>query len=189
MFTSSARSAIRIATAFRLADWRDKGLPEILTAIASLGRSDISLTVCGSGKPPPELLNIIRQHPRCSLMSGLDDHDLARQLAAADLFILATRTRLGQHPSGEGFGLVLLEAQVAGTPVIAPAYGGSHDAYLNEVTGCAPLDESPEALGRLLARLLQDPQTLPRMSKHAAEWARESFAPEKYAALAVERLM
>ncbi len=183
------RSTIHLATAFRLADWRDKGLPELLVAIASLGRSDIYLTISGSGKPPPDLLHLIQQYPRCTVLSDLSDHELARQLANADLFVLATRTRMGRHASGEGFGLVLLEAQVAGTPVIAPAYGGSHDAYLNEVTGCAPLDESPEALARLLAEMLQDPQRLARMAKHASKWARESFAPEKYGSLAVVKLL
>ena len=122
-------------------------------------------------------------------MPGLTDQDLARQFASADLFVLATRTRPGRQPSGEGFGLVLLEAQVAGTPVVAPAYGGSHDAYIHGVTGDAPIDETASALGDVLDRLLRDPDQLARMSKHAAEWARECFAPDRYAALAVDRLL
>jgi hypothetical protein len=37
---------------------------------------------------------------------------------------------------------VLIEAQVAGTPVIVPAYGGSSSAYVEGMTGAAPTDES-----------------------------------------------
>lgn len=176
-------------TAFRLAEWRDKGLPEILDAVASLGRDDVSVTVCGSGEPPPDLRSLVRQHPRCKIRAGLSDSDLARQLAGADLFVLATRSKGGRHASGEGFGLVLLEAQVAGTPVVAPAYGGSHDAYIEGITGLAPTDETAGSLTRVITDLLQDPARLAQMGKQAGEWSRERFAPERYATLAVTRLL
>jgi glycosyltransferase involved in cell wall biosynthesis len=180
---------IHLLTAFRLADWRDKGLPELLRAVATLGRPDVHLTICGSGEPPDELLRLIGEHSHCTLRAGLTDSDFARQLAAADLFILATRTRPGRDACGEGFGLVLLEAQVAGTPVIAPAHGGSHDAYVDGVTGVAPADETAEALARVLGELLQDPERLARMGQRASGWARESFAPERYASRTVAALL
>lgn len=183
------RSGISLMTAFRLPDWRDKGLPELLGAVAALGRHDVHLTICGTGQPPPELLRLVRKQENCTLMPDLADHELAAQFASADLFVLATRTRQGRQPSGEGFGLVLLEAQVAGTPVVAPAYGGSHDAYIRGVTGEGPLDETASALKDVLQRLLRDPDQLDRMSGHAAKWARESFSPDKYAVLAVEKLL
>jgi phosphatidyl-myo-inositol dimannoside synthase len=180
---------IRLITAFRLGDWRDKGLPELLEAIASLGSDELSLTVCGSGEPSAELRQLLRQHPYCVLRPGLTDRGLAGELAAADLFVLATRTRAGRYASGEGFGLVLLEAQVAGTPVIAPAFGGSYDAFLDHVTGLAPADETAGALAKVLRELTADRELLDRMSKQAAEWSRECFEPDRYAARAVAALL
>ena len=180
---------IRLVTAFRLADWRSKGLPQLLEAVDSLGRPDLEVTVCGSGQPSADLQRFTRSHRCCVLRPGLSDHELALQLAASDLFVLATRTRFGRTASGEGFGLVLLEAQVAATPVIAPAYGGSRDAYIDHVTGVAPTDESSGALARTLNALLADPCRLAQMGKDAAEWARRCCAPRDYAALAVERLL
>jgi glycosyltransferase involved in cell wall biosynthesis len=180
---------IHLVTAFRLADWRDKGLPELLDAIATLGRSDVQLTVCGSGDPPTEMLKLVREHRCCSVRVGLTDIELAQQLATADLFVLATRTRSGRSASGEGFGLVLLEAQVAGTPVVGPAYGGSHDAYVDRITGVAPTDETTGALADVLDELVGDSERLSQMGKQAAEWARESFAPQRYADVAVARLL
>jgi phosphatidylinositol alpha-1,6-mannosyltransferase len=183
-------SGIRLVTAFRLSAWREKGLPQLMQAVAALGRPDVSLTVCGSGEPPAEFLRAVRESAvRCSVRQQLSDQELASDLAGADLFVLATRTRIGRYPSGEGFGLVLLEAQVAGTPVVGPAYGGSPDSYIDRVTGVAPPDESAEALKKLLASLLADPQGLAKMGQCAAEWARDSFTPKKYAALAVSRLL
>jgi phosphatidyl-myo-inositol dimannoside synthase len=180
---------IRLVTAFRLADWRTKGLERLLASATALRRPDVRLTVCGSGDPPIELLRLISQYSWCVLRPGLDDGDFARELAAADLFVLATQVRRGRRAVGEGFGLVLLEAQAAGTPVIAPAYGGSRDAYLEGVTGVAPIDESTEALTKVLHDLLKDPARLAAMGGRAKLWAQQAFAPESYAKLAVERLL
>jgi phosphatidyl-myo-inositol dimannoside synthase len=185
----NGRPGVHVVTAFRLAVWREKGLPELMDAVASLGRSDVYLTVCGTGVPPADLQEAVRKHAWCTLRPGLTDHQLAGELAAADLFALATRTRTGRCASGEGFGLVLLEAQVAGTAVVGPAYGGSPDTYIDGVTGVAPRDESSSALARVLDELLREPQDLEQMGRRAAEWAREAFAPERYAKLAVSRLL
>ena len=147
-----ARPGLEVMTAFRLGEWRDKGLPQLTAAISALGRSGIRLTVCGSGAPPADLLAHVRRYPWCALRPGLTDAELAAQFARADLFVLATRTRPGRRPCGEGFGLVLLEAQVAGTAVVGPAHGGSPDAYLDGVTGATPGDEGVAALGQVLDR-------------------------------------
>ncbi|HEX3921229.1 MAG TPA: glycosyltransferase family 4 protein [Streptosporangiaceae bacterium] len=191
--TSARRSAsgpgIRLATAFRLPQWRTKGLPQLVAAVTALGRPDVRLTVCGSGEPPDDLLLLVRQHPWCVLRPGLSDGDLARELAAADLFVLATQTRSGRGSVGEGFGLVLLEAQIAGTPVVGPAYGGSHEAYVEGVTGVSPLDESAQALTGILEELLKDPARLAWMGQCAAQWARQAFTPERYARLVAQRLL
>jgi phosphatidyl-myo-inositol dimannoside synthase len=184
-----ARSGINLLTAFRLADWKDKGLAELIDAVVALGRADLFLTVCGSGEPPPDMLRLVGKHRWCSVRAGLTDRELAGQLAAADLFILATRTRSGRRPAGEGFGLVLLEAQLAGTPVVGPAHGGSRDAYAEGTTGVTPTDESAAALAGVLDGLLKDPGELRGMGARAADWARERFAPEKYAPLVVARLL
>jgi phosphatidyl-myo-inositol dimannoside synthase len=182
-------SGVELATAFRLSAWREKGLPELIDAIASMGREDIQLTICGSGEPSADLLRVVGDHAWCTLRVGLSDGELARQLARADLFVLATRTKSGRHFSGEGFGLVLLEAQVAGTPVVGPAFGGSKDAYVEGITGVSPADETAGALAKVLDEMLGDPARLAWMGKRAAEWARESFAPEHYAQLVARKLL
>ena len=180
---------IRLVTAFRLADWRTKGLQQLMEAVTALGRPDVCLTICGGGNPQADLLRLVSGYSWCMLRPDLSDDDLAHELAAADLFVLATRTKSGRGAVGEGFGLVLLEAQAAGTPVIAPAYGGSHEAYIEGVTGVAPVDESTQALTRTLHDLLKDPARLAWMGKHATQWTRQAFDAERYAQLAVRMLL
>jgi len=183
------RPGLEVMTAFRLGEWRDKGLPQLTAAISTLGRSGVRLTVCGSGAPPADLLAHVRGYPWCALRPGLTDTELAAHFARADLFVLATRTRPGRRPCGEGFGLVLLEAQVAGTAVVGPAHGGSPDAYLDGVTGATPRDEGAAALGQVLDELTSQPARLADMGAQGASWARSRFAPDQYAALAVGRLL
>lgn len=183
------RPGLEVMTAFRLGEWREKGLPELIAAVAGLGRADVRLAVCGSGEPPADLLAQASRHPWCTVRPGLPDRELAAQFASADLFVLATRTRSGRRPCGEGFGLVLLEAQVAGTAVVGPAHGGSPDAYLDGVSGATPQDESVASLARVLEDLASQPARLGGMGARGAAWARARFAPDRYAALAVERLL
>jgi glycosyltransferase involved in cell wall biosynthesis len=185
----ATRADLEVMTAVRLSEWRDKGLPQLTAAIAALGRADIRLTVCGSGEPSPDLIAHVRRYPWCTLHPDLTDAELATRFARAGLFVLATRTRPGRRPCGEGFGLVLLEAQVAGTAVVGPAHGGSPDAYVDGVTGATPRDESTQALAETLGELARQPARLADMGKQGAAWARERFAPDRYAALAVDRLL
>jgi phosphatidylinositol alpha-1,6-mannosyltransferase len=179
----------RLLTAFRLDAWREKGLPELIEAVSALGDDDVHLTICGTGEPPAEMTRLVAQYGWCTLRAGLKDDDLAHEFAKADIFVLATRTRHGRRPEGEGFGLVLIEAQVAGTPVIVPAHGGSCSAYVEGVTGVAPADETAGALTGVVRELLQDPARLDWMGKRAADWAREAFAPERYTQLVIRRLL
>ena len=63
-------AGLEVMTAFRLGEWRDKGLPELTAAIASLGRADIRLTVCGSGEPSADLLAHVSGYPWCAVRPG-----------------------------------------------------------------------------------------------------------------------
>jgi phosphatidyl-myo-inositol dimannoside synthase len=178
-----------IVTAFRLTAWKEKGLPEILNAIALLNRPDLSLVICGTGEAPRELRELLSKYPFCHLRVGLSDSELANQLAAAKVFVLATRMRGGRRPCGEGYGMVLQEAQLAGAPVVAPAYGGSHEAFVEGLTGMAPVDERAETLANVLRKLLDDAKRLAEMGDYAAEWACERLFPARYAELVLNRIM
>lgn len=183
------RDRIDVVTSFRLRDWRSKGLPTVLTAVSLLGDERVHVTVCGSGPAPDELRELIAATPSCILLADLADGALAEQFASADVFVLATRTESGTDASGEGFGLVLLEAQLAGTPVIAPAFGGSGDAFQPGLTGVAPVDESAQSLAEVLATLVNDEPLRRQMSVAAATWSRARFAPDIHSRQVVQTLV
>jgi glycosyltransferase involved in cell wall biosynthesis len=167
---------LTVLSVFRLDAADAKGLPELLDAMEELVQKvPCRLMIAGSGSLPPHLADRIALYAWVSLVSNPSDSALADLYAAADIFVLATRTRSTRPTSGEGFGIALIEAQLAGTPVIAPAHGGSDDAFLEHITGLKPRDESPEALREVLEALASDAVLRERLGSNAHLWAAANF--------------
>ena len=71
----------------------------------------------------------------------------------------------------ESFGLVALEAQACGTPVVATAVGGLRTAVADGISGVLVDGHDPRAWSSVLARLLQEPQRRVLLSMGALEHA------------------
>ena len=71
----------------------------------------------------------------------------------------------------ESFGLVALEAQACGTPVVATAVGGLRTAVADGISGVLVDGHDPRAWSSVLARLLQEPQRRILLSMGAIEHA------------------
>lgn len=181
-----------VLSVFPLADWADKGLATLVAALAAVRArlGAVRLVVAGHGPAPGALHELVSATPDLELHETLPDDALARLYATADLFALCTRTRpAGPRPSGEGYGTVLLEAQLAGCAVVGPAFGGSRDAYLEGVTGLTPVDESSEALAETITSLLRDRARLTRIGRRGAEWAESVTRPEDHVRAVFQALL
>jgi len=71
----------------------------------------------------------------------------------------------------ESFGLVALEAQACGTPVIATAVGGLRTAIADGISGVLVDGHDPKAWSSVIARLLNEPQRRVLLSMGAIEHA------------------
>jgi D-inositol-3-phosphate glycosyltransferase len=71
----------------------------------------------------------------------------------------------------ESFGLVALEAQACGTPVVATAVGGLRTAVADGISGVLVDGHDPRAWSSVLARLIQEPQRRVLLSMGAIEHA------------------
>lgn len=69
----------------------------------------------------------------------------------------------------ESFGLVALEAQACGTPVVASAVGGLRTAVADGISGVLVDGHDPRAWSSVLARLLMEPQRRVLLSMGALE--------------------
>ena len=89
--------------------------------------------------------------------------ELAQWYRAADLVCVPSYS--------ESFGLVALEAQACGTPVVATAVGGLRTAVADGISGVLVDGHDPKAWSSVLARLLQEPQRRVLLSLGATEHA------------------
>jgi phosphatidylinositol alpha-mannosyltransferase len=137
-----------------------KGLPVLLAAFQALVEHVPSrLTIVGAD---PE--EISRRVADPDLMSHIDvlgkvsDSVLWRQLGEADILCAPSL-------AGESFGMVLIEAMAAGTPVIASAIAGYSDVVTNGVDGILVPPADPQALGEELQLLAHEPERLVAMGE------------------------
>ncbi|HST73656.1 MULTISPECIES: glycosyltransferase [Kocuria] len=99
-----------------------------------------------------------------SFAPALPAPELAERMRRADLVAVPS--------SSETFGLVALEAQACGTPVLATDVDGLRVAVLDGVTGRLVADRSPAAWARAVADLAREPGALRRAGGAAAYRAR-----------------
>ncbi|QEL15567.1 GT4 family glycosyltransferase [Limnoglobus roseus] len=90
----------------------------------------------------------------------------------ADAFVLPNR-QVGTEI--EGFGMVLLEAQACGKPVIAGASGGTAETLRQFETGLLVDATDTDALASAACLLLLNPQLSERMGRAARAWALQQF--------------
>ena len=91
------------------------------------------------------------------------------QRELADWYRAATMVLVPSH--SESFGLVALEAQACGTPVVAAAVGGLRTAVRDGFSGVLVDGHDPEAWARVLAGLAASPLRLAELSRGAVAHA------------------
>ena len=98
--------------------------------------------------------------------------DPRRQLRSFTVFCLPSR------PGTESFPLSIVEAMLAGLPVVATAVGSVAEAVVNGETGLIVPPDDPQALEAALRRVLTDPALRESMGRRGRERARARFTVE-----------
>ncbi|MCX7598418.1 MAG: glycosyltransferase family 4 protein [Armatimonadetes bacterium] len=147
---------------------RRKGHDLVLEAMARLRAEgvDVGYAVVGDG-PERQRLEAIAQGlglgRRVIFAGAVAEHDLPLWYSACDVFVMPSRDIPGEPP--EGLGLVYLEANAAGKPVIAARTGGVEDAIADGQSGILVPPDDPEALADALKRLLCEPGLAARLGE------------------------
>ena len=110
-----------------------------------------------------ELANWLNIDDVISFLPPVPRNELPNWYRAADLVCVPSYS--------ESFGLVALEAQACGTPVVATAVGGLRTAVADGISGVLVDGHDPRAWSSVLARLLQEPQRRVLLSMGAIEHA------------------
>ena len=103
--------------------------------------------------------------PHVRFIPPVDQDRLADYFRAADLVVVPSYN--------ESFGLVAIEAQACGTPVIAANVGGLGTAVRHGESGLLVVGHDPVDYAEACARLLEDPQRLATMGNAARRHAGE----------------
>ncbi|SHK46055.1 phosphatidylinositol alpha-1,6-mannosyltransferase [Marinobacter antarcticus] len=115
----------------------------------------------------------------------LSDLEMLECYQQCDLFALPNRRVKNDD---EGFGMVLLEAQSCGTPVLAGDAGGTGETLVPEKTGVIVDCTDPEPLANAVNDLLSDTSRLKNMGTAGRFHMEGNFSWDKLAARAIELL-
>ena len=152
---------------------RRKGIDTVLRALPTIAQSrpDVAYVIAGTGPDQSRLERLATRlgvRERVRFVGDVDHDRLPVYYSAVDLFVMPARKDL---PDVEGFGLVFLEANACGTPVIGARTGGIPDAVEDGETGLLVPPNAPDAFAEASLRVLTDPDvadTLGRQGRHRA---------------------
>jgi glycosyltransferase involved in cell wall biosynthesis len=99
--------------------------------------------------------------------------DVKRELDASRLFCLPSVT--AESGDAEGFGLVLLEAQASGVPVVTSARGGATEGIRDGVTGFSFVEGNVNMLAERLTGLLKEDNVLAQMAEQGSQYVSNEF--------------
>jgi len=164
-----------VLTAGRLQ--KRKGQDQMIRALSAVRRSirDVMYAIAGDGEERASLEALARSEGvegHVQFLGEIADDELLQCYQQCDLFALPNR-QVGHDI--EGFGMVLVEAQACGKPVLAGASGGTAETMRIPETGRVVPCDGPDELAVAVADLLSDPARLTRMGAAGRPWAVERF--------------
>jgi glycosyltransferase involved in cell wall biosynthesis len=137
-------------------------------AIEASRLSNTPLRIIGQGPEREALAALIaRLGADVLLLGSLPDADVRDHYRRAAAVLL---------PGEEDFGIVPVEAQACGTPVVALGRGGAVETVVDGVTGVLVGDSTPAALAAGIARARHIPFDRAAIRAHAVTFDRSVFS-------------
>lgn len=158
----------------------------VVSALVPYKRIDVAIEACRLAGAPLTIVGRGPEEPRLRRLAGADVQFLGWRSdeEIRTLYGLATAVLL---PGVEDFGMVPVEAQACGTPVVALGTGGACETVDDGVSGVLVQDESARSFADGLARveaLRLDPAAI---RVHAERYSRERFMTDFQTAVSTAR--
>jgi phosphatidylinositol alpha-mannosyltransferase len=154
-----------------------KGLAVLLEAMASMP-AGVRLWVGSDGPETETLRTTFAGDNRIEWLGRLTEDEKASRLRGADVFCAPSLR-------GESFGVVLLEAMAAQTPIVAADIAGYRNAARNGVEGLLVPPGDPVALAEGLCRVLDDSRLASELVA-AGELRAEEYSMDRLADIYVD---
>ena len=148
---------------------RHKGIDRLIQSMPRVLSSvpEARLVIVGDGPERGYLENLARESPvrnHINFLGRLRDDEKFACYQKCDVFVMPSRTTLGR--AREGFGIVFLEANAFGKPVIGGNSGGIPDAIVHNETGLLVDPNSTKDISSAIIRLLLNPREAYRMGEN-----------------------
>ena len=182
-----ARDAVTLLTVARLAaQERYKGCDTVISALPTLlseaGR--VRYVVAGDGDDLPRLRALATQRgvaQAVTFAGRVQRGGLPALYRDCDIFVMpSTAERRPNGWTGEGFGIVYIEASAFGLPVIVGDGGGAPEAVQDGVTGYVVDGRDVGRVAAALARLINDRALRESMGAAGRQWVEEHFTFERF---------
>ncbi len=138
--------------------------------IESMRGIEARLVIIGDGPDHARLDSLLRD--TCCVLRDVSDDERDIWYAAADVFALPVRD---EKDDAEGFGIVFLEAAMAGLPVVAGRTGGVGEAVVDGKTGVLVDGSDVDQVKDAIQGLLEDPVKAKRMGDAGRARVLEEF--------------
>lgn len=128
---------------------------------------DVLYAIIGGGPQKPELEKLVSElglEDNVMFMSELSDRQMIECYQQSDIFVLPNRD-IGRNI--EGFGIVMIEAQACGVPVIGGNSGGTPETLIEGKTGYIVDCNTPQPLSDKVQFMLANPNKLREMKLNA----------------------
>ncbi len=154
-----------------------KGVDQTLRAFVSLlaTHPGTRYLIVGTGPHEPALRSLASElgiDASVTFAGNVTDYELVAHYRLGDVFVMPNRALT--NGDTEGFGLVFLEANACGLPVIAGRDGGSVDAVRDLDNGLVVDGRSVAEIAAAMHRLRSDPALRDQLSMNGLAAAREA---------------
>jgi len=160
-------------------------LLECLPIAERLAGLTLTLRVVGTGDDFDRLRAKARQldlDEKVIFSGRVSFSDLIEAYRHCGVFCMPSRVeqRKKGYWSGEGFGIVYIEAAACGRPVIASTDGGAPETIIPGETGLLVDPRSKEAVARTIAKILRDPVRADAMGRQGRILVEQKFSKEAF---------
>ena len=147
----------------------------VVSALVPYKRIDVAIEGCRLARIP---LRIVGQGPEESRLRQMAGPDVSFLGPLSDEGIRGCYREAGVVllPGEEDFGIVPVEAQACGRPVVALGRGGAVETVVDGVTGVLVPSETPDAMANGIRRVLATAFDSATIRRHAEQFGRERFS-------------
>lgn len=158
----------------------EKGVPDLLRAFSLIDQSVPHAQLClvGDGQERDAFMAEAKRLGvvyRCHWMGWVKPNEVTTYMAAMDILVVPSRQMAGGWREAQG--LVVVEALLTGTAVVASRTGGITDMIVHERTGLLFEMGDVNALAESIKRLLQDTALRKTLISHGRKIGMAQFSP------------